>query len=129
MNNDEPKKQAMKISPQFRMRLHQLDPGQKVQAIVFLQTADTPRTTYLRPRASRKTLLKSVRQTAAKALPEIDEVLARYDGKRLSKTPDALGAVLVETTAEGITALADMDAVKTILENQSISALSNFRQA
>src|SRR5262245_41664194 len=113
MENDNKKTPVTRISPQFRMRLHQLDPVQKVSAIVMLQTTGNARATDQHTRSARKQTVESVRLAATEVLPQIDKILDRYDGKRLSETPTALGTVLVETTAEGILALADSEYVKT----------------
>ena len=50
----------------------------------------------------------------------VDEVLARFGGRRLSDAPDALGSLPVETTCAGIHALAECDGVSAVLEDQPI---------
>jgi hypothetical protein len=63
------------------------------------------------------------RKSAEAALPDIDGILKRFNGKRLATSPDALGCIPVETTAAGITALAASERVKAILEDQPISLI------
>ena len=62
----------------------------------------------------------SVRQAGSAALDSIDKILAGHDGKRLANGAGSLGTVPVETTAEGIRALAESDQVKAILEDQKV---------
>jgi hypothetical protein len=108
--------QAPKISREFKSRLDRLDPEQRVRAIVMLQV----------PRQSgrgRQAVTESVRRAADMALPEIDSILERYDGKRLSDRVNALATISVETTPAGIHALADSEHVRAILEDQAIASL------
>jgi hypothetical protein len=62
-------------------------------------------------------------------LPDLDHILERFDGKRLGTSLDALGCIPVETTAEGIYALAASKHVKAILEDQPISLIPQPGQA
>ena len=71
----------------------------------------------------RKSAIASIRNAANTALRDIDAILDRHEGKRLSE-PNALGSVPVETTADGIRALADSSLVQTILEDQSVALMS-----
>ena len=81
-----------------------------------------------RTRAERQELAQAVRALTESALPEIDLILAPTAGKRLSDRPNALGAIPVETTPEGIHALAASSRVKTILEDQALVPL-DLRQS
>ena len=47
----------------------------------------------------------------------------QFDGRRLTDDVDALGAVPVETTAEGVNALAALEQVRVIIEDQPVSLL------
>jgi hypothetical protein len=116
--------QDSKISPNFTSRLEKLSPNQKVRAIVLLnlESGAEGKTKRLSS-AERKAAMESVRQSAQFALPEIDEILQSFEGKRLSDEVNALGSVAVETTAAGIISLAQSDRVKAILEDQPISLL------
>ena len=117
-----------KLSSEFKRRLNSLKPGQKVRAIVLLHTQDIARTRQA-SRNNRRTMIDAVRQSAETAFPEIDEVLRRFDGKRLSDNASALGSIPIETTAAGIKALATLDQVKTILEDQPVSSLPKLKHA
>ncbi len=120
---------APKISYEFESRLKLLDPRQKVRAIVLLQTenADLPST---RPsRADRQKVISAIRQTAEAALPEIDEILERFEGTRLGHSINALGSITVEAPAKGIRALAASAQVKAVLEDQPISLPAKLKRA
>lgn len=113
-----------KISPEFTMRLSRLRPDESVRALVLLQTMEAQAPVARRQsRLQRRTKVAAIRQSAATAVAAIDNVLARFGGKRLSDQVSALGSVPVETTASGIEALAECDAIKAILEDQPISLL------
>jgi hypothetical protein len=72
-------------------------------------------------REERQAAVNELRDAVAPALQEIDEILDRFGGRRLSDQPTALGTVAVEATPAGIAALANSDYVKVILEDQPIS--------
>jgi hypothetical protein len=110
--------QPASISAEFAARLDRLHASQKVRALVLLQTAANgaaPTT-----RKERQQRVERLRNAARASLPEIDRLLACYQGKRLSEDVDALGSITVEAAAEGIRALAESEQVKAILEDQSI---------
>ncbi len=117
-----------KISREFSLRLDQLRPRDKVRAILMLR-ADANNgggAGARRPsRADRQDSAKKLSQLAEAALPEIDQILERFDGHRLAEHPNAVGAIPVETTADGVIALASSDCVKTILEDQNITILED----
>lgn len=117
-----------KISPAFRARLNRMNQQQKVRAIIVVRLGDTEVTPGRRQSPSqRQAVIEAMHKSAEPALAEIDRVLRQFGGKRLASSVNALGAVPVETTPEGITALATLDSVKTILEDQPISLLSGPR--
>lgn len=117
-----------KISQAFRARLKRMNQQQKVHAIVMLRLGDTEVTPGRRQSPSqRQAVIEAMHKSAEPALAEIDRVLRQFGGKRLASSVNALGAVPVETTPEGITALATLDSVKAILEDQPISLLSGPR--
>ena len=74
-------------------------------------------------RHHRQKMIESIRNSAQPALTDIDQILKRFHGKRLAGEPDALGCIPIETTAAGISALAESDYIKTILEDQPVSLL------
>jgi hypothetical protein len=112
-----------KISREFSRRLDRLQPRDKVRAIVMLRAEDNGGggAGGRRPTsAERQDTAQNISQAAEAALPEIDQILERFDGHRLAEHPNAVGAIPVETTVGGVIALADADCVKTILEDQRI---------
>jgi hypothetical protein len=115
-----------KISREFSRRLDRLHPRDKVRAIVMLR-ADGNGGGAARPsRAERQDAVERVCREAEAALPEIDQILERFDGHRLAEHPNAVGAIPVETTVRGVIALAGADCVKTILEDQNILPLADL---
>ena len=116
-----------KISREFSRRLDRLHPRDKVRAIVMLRADGNGGGGAARPsRAERQDAAERVCQEAEAALPEIDQILERFDGHRLAEHPNAVGAIPVETTARGVIALASSDCVKTILEDQNILPLADM---
>lgn len=114
----------LKISSEFEARLSRLEPEEKIRAIVVLETKGTDGTpTRRQSRASRQLAIEANRKAAEPALADIDDILGKFDGKRLAPNVDALGSIPVETTAAGISALSESSHVKTIFEDQSISLI------
>jgi hypothetical protein len=117
-----------KISTAFGARLEDMNQQQKVHAIVMLRLGDTEVTLGRRQSpAECQAVIHAMRKSTEPALVEIDCVLKQFGGKRLASSVNALGAVAVETTPEGITTLATLDSVKAILEDQPISLFSGPR--
>lgn len=110
-----------KISPEFGARLNQLEPQQKIRAIVLLETG---RGSDLLPRRQtyheRRAAIAHRRETAQHAMGELNTLLQHFDGHPLAKAPDALGSVPVELNVAGIAALAEVPWVKAVLEDQAI---------
>lgn len=116
--------QQSKISPDFLARLSDLGERQKVRAIVLLRAGETNKARARRQTpAERREVIAAVRRSAEAVLPEIDRLLERFGGRRLTDGVDALGSIPVETTAEGVNALAALDQVKVIVEDQPVSLL------
>jgi hypothetical protein len=117
-----------KISTPFKMRLKHVKPQQKVRAIVLLHLNGPEVASGRRHSPSeRQAAIEAMRKSAEPALVEIDRVLRHFGGKRLGASVNALGSIPVEATPDGITALATLDSVKAILEDQPISLLSGPR--
>ncbi len=110
-----------KISREFSLRLDRLKPRDKVRAIVVLRADGNGAGRARRlSRSERRAVADMIIRSAEAVLPEIDQILERFDGHRLAEHPNAVGAVPVVTTADGVKALADADCVKTIYEDQTI---------
>jgi hypothetical protein len=112
-----------KISQAFQARLAELDDDQTTRATVLLKT-DANGGARGQPRTQRQTLLDTIGRSTEKHLPEIDAVLSRYGGQRLADRANVPGYIPVETTSNGIYALAKLPHVKAIIENQAISSLT-----
>ncbi|HEY8460781.1 MAG TPA: hypothetical protein VIM99_10395 [Blastocatellia bacterium] len=114
-----------KISREFSRRLDLLQPCDKVRAIVMLRAEGNGGSAPGRlSRSERQNAADQISNAAEAALPEIDQILQRYEGRRMAEHPSAVGAIPVETTVGGVMALASADCVKTILEDQNILPLS-----
>src|SRR5689334_22584034 len=115
--------QQPKLSREFTTRLARLRPQQKVRAIVLLTpTHPGSAATQHRSRLDRQATITKLRQSTAQTLGELDNILTRFDGKRLAEV-NALGSVPVEIAAAGIPELAASAHVKAILEDQPIASL------
>src|ERR1017187_7218457 len=115
-----------KISPNVLARLVRLSPNQRLRAIVLLNTpnpASGP--SRKRPtRNQRQAVIDEMRDSASPALSEIDGILMRFDGRRLSQAPTALGTIAVESNPAGIAALSKSGYLKPTLEDQPVSRVS-----
>lgn len=115
---------SCEISGAFAARLARLEPNQPIRAIV-MANVKLPREAR-RGRlsgAQRQARIEALRSASQDLLAEIDEILQRFGGTRLSATIDTLGSIVVETTRKGIEALSRTGHVKAILEDQDISPL------
>ena len=114
--------QYTKLSREFVSRLARLAPQQTIRAIVMLNTGGTEKAVPRRgSSAEREAVLRKTRQQVESVLPDIDNVLEEFGGKRLSSGVDALGGVPVQTTAAGILGLTSLGRVKAVLEDQELS--------
>ena len=112
-----------KISSAFSARLARLTPSERLRAVVLLRKPEPggKSSGVRRSREERQTAISIMRSSASAALGEIDEILKRFNGRRLSEQPSALGTLAVETTVAGISALTESDHVKAILDDQPIA--------
>jgi len=67
--------------------------------------------------------IREIRDAAVDGLHEVDAVLTRFQGRRLSEALSSIGTLPVETTAAGIWALAALVSVKSIMEDQPVSRI------
>ncbi|MFN8634034.1 MAG: hypothetical protein U0893_09280 [Chloroflexota bacterium] len=111
-----------KVSDELSVRLAQLGPGERASLIVVLATPRLPESAPDRSvrRSERAATVETLRSAMQPALAEVDRILASAGGRRLPGDLSALGAVPVETTAEGAHALAASDHVRALLEDQPI---------
>lgn len=115
------KTRSRKISREFATRLDRLAQDEKVRAVVLLRTRGAAEPAGKRQSPEeRAATVEAMRASAERALDDVDKVLARFEGKRLAKRPDALGSIPVETTPDGIRALASSRRVQAILEDQPL---------
>jgi len=121
--------EAPKISREFEAKLDRLKPEQKVRVVVMLQTPKVgPLTRQQQARKNRQAIIKSIRQTADNALSDIDGILERFGGKRLTDRANSLGTILVETTPAGTRAIAASKHVKAIVEDQPITPFPKLKR-
>jgi hypothetical protein len=117
---DQDKGPSKKISREFAARLAGSDPKHRFRAIILTGgggeekrrsvTRQTPR--------QRKKAIEEMQRAAEQALADIDDILSRFEGRRLAASPSVLGSIPVETTSAGIRALAESRWVKSIIEDQ-----------
>lgn len=115
-----------KISAEFAGRLARLKPNEKIRAIVLLSKirpsrgALGGRQTFV----ERKIAIERVLQSAEQALAEIDSTFDRFNGRRLADKPNALASIPVETTPAGIRAIAGLNCVAAVIEDQEVHPIS-----
>ncbi len=119
------KEHLTKISNEFAHRLALLPSNQKVRAVVlpapYLVNGSNNGSSGTRVQGeARQAILREARTRTEETFAEIDTVLAGVGGQRLTESGNALGFIVVETTANGITAIADLGWVGTVLEDQAI---------
>jgi hypothetical protein len=113
-----------KISPQFARRLAELAPDTIARAIVLLDIGPAPTVEKGRPsKAARQAIAESIQKAAAQALAEVDRLLERSGGRRLRQDTDLFGSVPVEAPARSLLALAGLEQVRALLEDQPVSLL------
>ncbi|MHC5828790.1 MAG: hypothetical protein ACYT04_76035, partial [Nostoc sp.] len=68
----------------------------------------------------RQAVIQAVRESAEQALGNIIGIIQNFDGRSLTEHPDLFGSISVEITVAGVNALAESEAVKAVIEDQSI---------
>lgn len=110
-----------KVSPEFAARLTQLEPQEKIRVIILLKVKEAENYTGERQsRAERQAMIKALQESAEQSLESIDAIIKHFNGNPLSEHPDLLGSISIEITAAGISALAESNAVKAVIEDQAI---------
>jgi hypothetical protein len=124
MRIDRGKTKASRISSDFAAYLNQLDADELVRAIVLparqIQTATANQPSR---RGERQAMIEATKRLNERRFHEIDELLTRYGGQRLTQRANTLGSVAIETTADGVEAIANLDWVSAVIEDQSIYEL------
>lgn len=122
--HDEQAEHPCKISDEFARRLADLAPNETVRAVVmpapYLQKGSSDRPTRRLKESERQAMLREARQHTEASFHEIDTVLARTGGQRLSTGGNAFGYILIETNAAGIDAVSALDWVNVVMEDQPI---------
>lgn len=115
------KQRPTKISNEFADRLASLPSDHQVRAVVLPAPYLVNGSNGSRVQGEeRQAILREARTRTEETFAEIDNVLAGVGGQRLTESGNALGFIVVETTADGITAIADLGWVGTVLEDQAI---------
>lgn len=114
-------KHTSKISDEFADRLAALPPDHQVRAVVLPAPYLVSGSNGARVNGEeRQAILREARTRTEETFAEIDTVLAGAGGQRLTDSGNALGFIVVETTPSGITAIAGLGWVGTVLEDQAI---------
>jgi hypothetical protein len=111
---------SAKISHEFAKRLAALPPDRQVRAIVlpapYLVSSNGARVQG----EERQARLREARTRTEETFADVDKVLAKTGGKRLTECGNALSFIVVETCRRGIAALAELGWVGTVIEDQAI---------
>ena len=113
-----------KLSREFAARLESIPAHQKLHAVVLLETDQESTRAPLHSRRRRTQAIDALRNACRPVLVDMDEILAKFGGRRLDDDVSALGTVAVEATPAGIRILAGLKNVKTVLEDQNVSLLA-----
>ena len=110
-----------KIDPGFLNRINSLPANQIIHAILIL----SDETEYKQPetkqtKQERKEIMDFVLKSGKKAMQEINSILQAYGGTKLASSPNALGCISIASTGAGIKALACLDKVKAVMEDQPV---------
>lgn len=112
-----------KISDAYRYRLGHLPNNQFTRAIVLLKPSAPRHSLRGLPAAKREEHLAAERTLLRGAIAQIDDLLVKLGGKRVSKDVNALGTIVVEATSSAVIALSQLDVVDSIMEDQPVSNL------
>lgn len=111
--------EEIKISSEFTARVAGLKPKEEIRVVVRLDTSSVQSASGRPSPEERQAILKAIQGVAEQGLGDIDKILEDCGGQRLAE-PNALGFILVETTAAGIEKLVESERVKSILEDQEV---------
>lgn len=120
-----------KISAAFASRLGKLEPSEQIRAIVLPALTPAPERDGAVARAARAPARREATADALAAqnremFAVVDNLLEAAGGRRLTRIPNRLGYILVEATVAAIHALAALDCVAAIIEDQPFGLLHPF---
>ena len=113
-----------KLSKEFAARLESTPAHEKLYAVVLLEPIREQRSSKRHGPRKRRAAVGALRMACRPVLVDMDEILAKFGGRRIDDDVSALGTVAVEATPTGIRILANLKDVKTVLEDQVISLLT-----
>jgi hypothetical protein len=105
-----------KISSSLRAVLAGLEPGQCARLVVILHLPGV----RVRRGADRSAAIELKKAAAEPIVEQIDDVLTLHGGRRLPGEVGALGSTFVEATPNAARALAALDGVEAIIEDQAV---------
>lgn len=117
-----------KISPAFAARLANLAPSEQIRAIVLPALKPEPErggavARTARAPARREEMADAIAAQSREVFAAVDDLLERTGGRRLTQIPNRLGYILVEATVAAVHALAALECVAAIIEDQPFSLL------
>ena len=110
-----------KLSEEFVARLASIPADETLHAVVLLKTSEQRSASHRHTPRQRRAAIGDLRMACRPVLGDMDDVLAKWGGRRLDDDVSALGTVAVEATPAGIKTLANLQDVQTVFEDQNIS--------
>jgi hypothetical protein len=114
---------SLKLSQEFATRLASIPADERLHAVVLLKTSEQRSASHRQTPRQRRAAIGALREACRPALIDLDQVLAKWGGRRLDDEVSALRTVAVEATPAAIRILANLKGVQTVLEDQSVSLL------
>ena len=102
-------------------RLASIPADETLHAVVLLETSEQSSAPHRHNLRQRRTAIGALRIACRPVLVDMDEVLAKWGGRRLDDEVSALGTVAIEATPAGIKILANLKDVQTVIEDQNVS--------
>lgn len=112
-----------KISSALQIRLNELAGDGVIRVIVMVALGEGSGGRRLSGEA-RIEKMENARMRVEEGRGEIEGVLGMFNGRFLPQTAPSLGALTVELQAAGVPHLAQLESVKTILEDQPLFGFS-----
>ena len=109
------------LSEEFAARLASIPADETLHAVVLLETSEQSSAPHRHNLRQRRTAIGALRIACRPVLVDMDEVLAKWGGRRLDDEVSALGTVAIEATPAGIKILANLKDVQTVIEDQNVS--------